>query len=389
MPAMAEALESHERGNELRTLDVEKEACAVRVDSRLSGSLEMDVSPQEKGVSVRIRMTNRSSILSQLRSMTAGLSTHDRPALNDHTRNRSVTGTTRRRLNFAVGVPSLFRQMTAPPTPIRAHVVAGGFPRGSSAGHDIDYARLRILELLQQDARTLTSVSGDFKDIGDWLPASELLVTYVAGPFPDDRQSQQIAEWLEGGGRWLALHGTSGGRAVPMPDGSPGRMMSRAPHHEVLGAFFMNHPPIRKFQVDVRDREHPLTRGLPASFDVMDELYLIELTAPAESHVLLTTSDLDVKDPAPRTFGFTYAEDTSVESDGRTRTVGYVRQHGAGAVAYFALGHCHTPSTNIQPFVDASVDAAGTTPLQFRGPWQTDAFERLLQNGIEWGLEAR
>ncbi len=253
----------------------------------------------------------------------------------------------------------------------------------------MDYARLRILQLLQESARTVASVACDFTDVDSWLPKSDLLVTYVAGPFPDDRQVQLIAEWLDAGGRWLALHGTSGGRAIPMPDGSPGRTMSQTRHHEVLGAFFLNHPPIRKFRVDVRDRDHPLTRGLPASFEVMDELYLIELKAPAESRVLLTTSDLAADDRAPRTFGFNYGEDTSVGPDGRTRVLGYVREHGAGAVAYFALGHCHSPSTNSQPFVDASVDAAGTTPLLFRGPWETDAFQRLLRNGIEWGLEAR
>lgn len=279
--------------------------------------------------------------------------------------------------------------MTLPPESIRVHLVAGGFPRGSSAGHDIDYARLRILQLLQENGRVVTSVSRDFNDVEAWLPDSKLLVTYVAGPYPDDRQSQSIEAWLEGGGRWLALHGTSGGRAVPMADGSAGRTMSRARHHEVLGAFFLNHPPIRKFRVDVRDREHRLTRGLPDSFEVMDELYLVELTAPAQSRVLLTTADLDARDPAPREFGFHYGEDTSVGPDGRTRVLGYVREHGAGAVAYFALGHCHTPSTNIQPFVDVSVDPAGTTPLQFRGPWKTDAFGRLLRNGIEWGLESR
>jgi hypothetical protein len=275
------------------------------------------------------------------------------------------------------------------PTPIRVHVVAGGFPPGSWAGHDIDYARLRILQLLQKNERAAASVAGDYRDIDVWLPKSDLLVTYVAGPFPDDRQSQLIEEWLEGGGRWLALHGTSGGKAVPMPDGSPGRMMSKARHHEVLGAFFLNHPPIRKFRVDVADGEHPLMRGLPASFEVMDELYLLELASPSESRVLLTTADLSAEDQAPRTFGFSYGDDTSVAADGRTRVLGYVRECGAGAVAYFALGHCHTPSTNIQPFVDESVDAARTTPLRFRGPWETDAFERLLRNGIEWGLEAR
>jgi hypothetical protein len=288
-------------------------------------------------------------------------------------------------------VPSLFG-MSNPPSPVRAHVVAGGFPRGSSAGHDIDYARLRILQLLnerpEESSAVLTSVSGDFKDLADWLPKSDLLITYVAGPFPDEAQSQALADWLDRGGRWLALHGTSGGRAVPMPDGSPGRMMSRARHHEVLGSFFLNHPPIRKFRVDVADRDHPLTRGLPAHFDVMDELYLVELTVPAESRVLLSTSDLPADDPAPRSFGFTYGEDTSVGSDGRTRVLGYLREHGAGAVAYFALGHCHTPSTNIQPFVDASVDPAGTTPPHFRGPWETEAFELLLRNAIAWGLGA-
>ncbi len=271
--------------------------------------------------------------------------------------------------------------------PARAHLVAGGFPRGSSAGHDIDYARLRILDLLE--GRASISVSADFKDVASHLPDCDLLVTYVAGPYPDDHECDAIAAWLNSGGRWLALHGTSGGRAVPMPDGAPGRMMSRARHHEVLGAFFLNHPPIRKFQVDVRNASHPITLGLPASFEVMDELYLIELTAPADSVVLLSTSDLDASDPAPRKFGFTYGEDTSVGADGRERVLGLLRAYGHGAVAYFALGHCHTPTTNIQPFVDVSVDEAGKTPLEFRGPWQTDAFERLLRNGVDWGLEAR
>jgi len=274
-------------------------------------------------------------------------------------------------------------------TPTRVHIVAGGFPRGSSAGHDIDYVRLRFLQGLQERPNVVASVSNDFTDLESWLPKSDLMVTYVAGPFLDDDGSRLVSEWLEGGGRWLALHGTSGGRAVPLPDNKPGRMMSKALHHQVLGAFFLNHPPIRKFRVDVCDPDHPLTRGLPDSFEVMDELYLIELEAPAESRVLLSTSDLDAQDPAPRTFGFTYGEDTSVGSDGRTRVLGFERTHGSGAVAYLALGHCHSAVTNIQPFVHESVNAEGVTPLDFRGPWETEAFERLLANAIEWGLSAR
>ena len=72
---------------------------------------------------------------------------------------------------------------------MRVHLVAGGFPRGSSAGHDIDYVRLRLIRLLADEEGTRVSVSNDFMDLGSWLPGSDLLVTYTAGPFPDDAQS--------------------------------------------------------------------------------------------------------------------------------------------------------------------------------------------------------
>lgn len=35
-------------------------------------------------------------------------------------------------------------------TSSRAHLIAGGFPPGASAGHDHDYARLELLELLAE-----------------------------------------------------------------------------------------------------------------------------------------------------------------------------------------------------------------------------------------------
>jgi hypothetical protein len=47
--------------------------------------------------------------------------------------------------------------------PARAHLIAGGFPLGSAAGHDHDYARLRLLGLLaEQDVPA--SVANDFAD---------------------------------------------------------------------------------------------------------------------------------------------------------------------------------------------------------------------------------
>ena len=46
----------------------------------------------------------------------------------------------------------------------RAHLIAGGFPPGSAAGHDHDYARMRLLGLLAE--RDIpASVANDFADI--------------------------------------------------------------------------------------------------------------------------------------------------------------------------------------------------------------------------------
>jgi uncharacterized protein len=267
--------------------------------------------------------------------------------------------------------------------PIRVHLITGGFPPGSPAGHDMDYARLRLLQFLQEDQGILTTVASDFTDVAKWLPKSRLLVTYVAGPYPNDEQNAYIRQWLEEGGRWLALHGTSGGRAVQVGDDRRVRAMVKLSHHETLGGFFLNHPPVRKFRVEVTDREHALTKGLPAAFEVMDELYLIEVLDPAATHVLLTT-ELP-KDPSPPGFGFVYAQDTALMPDGKTRVLGFTKEVGKGSIAYIALGHCHSLLNNVQPFVDASVDAAGTTPKVFRGAWETDAFATLLRNGVRWG----
>jgi type 1 glutamine amidotransferase len=269
-------------------------------------------------------------------------------------------------------------------TPVRAHVVTGGFPPGAAAGHDMDYARLRFLQLLHEQPHVRTTVANDFTDIATWIPDSQLLLTYVAGPYLNDAQNQVVRQWLEAGGRWFALHGTSGGKAVRLGEDRRAKKMVKTSHHDTLGSFFLNHPPLRKFQVTVTDRDHVLTRDLPASFEVIDELYLIELQAPAASHVLLTTEL--ATDPSPPGFGFVYDQDTSVLPDGKTRVLGYTRALGKGGVAYIALGHCHTPATNRPRVVDASAQESGSLPALFHGAWETEPFERLLRNGITWGL---
>jgi type 1 glutamine amidotransferase len=262
----------------------------------------------------------------------------------------------------------------------RAHVIAGGFPPGSMGGHDHDYARLRLLGLLaEQDVPS--SVANDFADVEKWLPISQLLITYVAGPYPAAAQCRAIELWLEAGGCWLALHGTSGGRAERV-EGMRQRRTVKTEHHALLGSYFLTHPPICEFRVQVSAADSPLTREVGKSFVVEDEPYFIELQDPGSTQTLLTVDyGPTIVSPA---IGTLYALDTSLQPDGKTRVLGYTRKVGKGGVTYFALGHCHNPAIRAA----RAADPTDTTPPMFRGPWETEAFVTLLRNGIAWGVGA-
>lgn len=260
----------------------------------------------------------------------------------------------------------------------RAHVITGGFPPGSAAGHDHDHARLRLLTLLaEQDVQA--SVANDFDDLAKWLPVSRLLITYVAGPYPNAAQCDSLQTWLAGGGHWLALHGTSGGRAQRV-EGVRQRRTVKTEHHVLLGSMFLTHPPQCKFRVDVADSNHPLTRGLGKSFEAEDEPYFIELQSTQGLRILLTAeygSAAVSASVAPL-----YGKDTSLQADGKTRVLGYTREVGSGGVTYIALGHCHNPPSREGRFNDG-------LPAVFRGSWENNAFNTLLRNAISWTTTQR
>ena len=265
-------------------------------------------------------------------------------------------------------------------TPIRAHVVAGGFPPGKHAGHDMDYARMRILQVLQADENVHATVSGDFTDCHKWIADCQLLVTYVAGPFADDYQAGVIRDWLNDGGRWLALHGSTGGKAERIDRSDRRRRMVKMSHHETLGGFFLTHPPIREMNVTVADHNHALTHNLPASFKIKDEPYLVEVLHP-DTQILLTTTDIEV----PPSVAEIYGSDLSLLPDGKSHALGFARDVGKGAIAYIASGHCHSPLTNMQTSVHESVSPDHVSPPTFRAPWETEEYNQLLTNAITWG----
>ena len=243
----------------------------------------------------------------------------------------------------------------------RAHLITGGYPPGSAAGHDHDHARLRLLALLAE-REIPASVGNDFADVAKWLPVSRMLITYVAGPYPDAAQSAAMQAWVEAGGHWLAL-----------------RRTVKTEHHALLGSFFLTHPPICRFRVDVSDVDHPLTQGIGRSFDVEDEPYFIELQHPDSTRILLT-AEYGSRAVSPIVAPL-YGSDTSLQPDGRTRVLGYTRAVGGGQVTYLTLGHCHNPASR-----EGRPAAEGEVPV-FRGSWESEAFTTLLRNAIAWGTK--
>ncbi len=213
-------------------------------------------------------------------------------------------------------------------TPGRVHVITGGYPPGALSGHDMDYTRLRLLGLLAEQG-LLATMGNDFSDVDRWLPSAQLLITSVAGPYLDDGQNQVVRQWLEDGGHWLGLHGTSGGKATRVGEGRRRRMVKTS-HHDTLGGFFLSHPPMRKFQVDVVDPSHPLTKDVGESFETIDEPYMVEIQHPSETRFLLT-AELG-PDNSPPGSGFEYEEDTALLPDGKTRVLGFLRSIGKGDV---------------------------------------------------------
>ena len=127
---------------------------------------------------------------------------------------------------------------------MQVHLVAAG------KYHDIDFARLELLKLLAEHGEIRTSVSSDYSDTAR-IAAADLLISYTCDLVPDADQTRALAEWVERGGRWLALHGTNSllrfaaDGKVDCPDENPVFMA-------LLGTRFAAHPPIVPFKVEVR-----------------------------------------------------------------------------------------------------------------------------------------
>ncbi len=228
--------------------------------------------------------------------------------------------------------------------------------------HDTNFARLELLKLLAEQEDVWTHVASDFSDI-DTIQKCQFLVTYTCDLCPTEDEQAGLRQFLENGGRWLALHATNAliefvGAKADTPNLAPEFM-------DLLGSRFVAHPAIEKFMVTVTDPDHPLVAGLE-DFEVEDEPYYLEFNA--NNHVLLEATYHQ-----PST-GYVKSE-FGIDRDSQPQM--YLHPTGSGEVLYITLGHC-CGKYDMRPLVDE-------VPIH-RGAWQVPTYYELLRRSIRWGL---
>jgi type 1 glutamine amidotransferase len=246
----------------------------------------------------------------------------------------------------------------APGRRIDVTLVAGG------KYHDIDYARLQLLTLLAEHDEFRVRVQPDYEDTSA-IAKGSILVSYTCDVRPSVEAQQAIRSWVEGGGKWVALHGTNSALDLGGPNGVDAPRVFPL-WADTLGSQFVAHPPIQPYRVEVTDNSHWLVNGIE-SFETDDELYLSEYRdRDALTTLLHTTWTGDAK-------GF-------VESDWNAgdgfHPIMYLRPLGDGAVLYNTLGHCRG-HYDMVPVLDYY-------PRIERCSWQQPAYYELLRRSLRW-----
>lgn len=229
--------------------------------------------------------------------------------------------------------------------------------------HDVDYARLELLDLLAAHDAVRCTVHSDFSEV-DVLAAADAVIAYTCDVRPTDDEARVLTEAVRSGTRLLALHATNSAIDAPAPDGP---RIFRTPDamprfSALLGNRFLAHPKIGPFRIEVAQPGHPLVTGID-DFTTTDEIYVSWLRDDLD--VLL---DVDYTGPCP---GF------ETDHGAGRHPVLFTRPEGAGVVTYFTLGHCRG-RFDLQ---DMGIEDLGVVD---RVAWESPEYREVLRRCVAW-----
>jgi cytochrome c len=133
----------------------------------------------------------------------------------------------------------------------------------------------------------------------------------TTGDILDDQQQAALERFIRAGGGFVGVHS-----ATDTEYDWPW-------YHELVGAYFARHPAIQPAAIDVVDRQHLSTRGLPLRWERTDEWYDFR------------------SDPGPNVTVLALLDETSYSGGtmGASHPIAWYHAYDGGRAWYTALGH--------------------------------------------------
>ena len=126
-----------------------------------------------------------------------------------------------------------------------------------------------------------------------------------AGPvaWMQPEQEEAIEQFVLAGGGFMPLH--NAGWAYPWKGG----------YRRTMGGYYVGHPAIARFKVEVVNKNHPITAGVEP-YEIVDEQHFLWFDYDRVEVLLVSQGQ-----------------------DGRQSVAGWAYEYGVGRVAYLANGH--------------------------------------------------
>jgi type 1 glutamine amidotransferase len=237
-------------------------------------------------------------------------------------------------LSALLALPFAAPRLEAAPEPVRVLIITG------ENNHDWKATTPVLRSILEESGRFRVEVLDDlWSGIGAEKLASQDVLLLNFNPTSERRWSEPQA---------AAFLGAVGmkGKGVVVVHAANNAFPGWREYETLLGGAWRGgagHGSFHAFQVDITDREHPITRGMPRSF----------LQAPDELYHGLTM------EPGVHILAHAFSSRASSGGTDRYEPMAWVHRYGRGRVFHTPLGH-----------------AASSM--------ESDGFKTLLRRGAEW-----
>lgn len=181
---------------------------------------------------------------------------------------------------------------------------------GGGSSHDfLTYFGIADGKVLSQEGKNTVLYTENSQELGKLLPTTDILLLSNNKPLDLNTRSTLMSRVKEGKMNVLIYHASHWYNWKDWPEYN----------REIVGGGSRSHENLQEFEVTVLKSDHPIMKGVPAKFRVVDELYRWEKDSSAEIEVLATGKGIQsgeefplvwiVKHPSAKIIGNTLGHD--------------------------------------------------------------------------------